>query len=72
MDIIYKKDTLYVYLDEEVDEQGMSALEDKVDGIMSTYNIENLVIDTHRTNQAHLRRFESSYNSRHRSRVVIK
>ena len=71
MDIIYKKDTLYVYLDEKVDQEVVDTLESRVDNIMDTYNIENLVINT-RSRSRHLHEFETKYNSRHQSKVIIK
>lgn len=72
MDIIYKKDTLYVYLDERLNEDVMRTLESRVNNIMGTYNIENLVINTKEKSTEHLHEFESKYNSKHRSKVIIK
>lgn len=75
MDIIYRKDTLYVYLKEEIDEEKIRTLESRVDNIMGTYNIENLVISTNENIEeadVHLHEFESKFNSRHRKKVIIK
>ena len=75
MDIIYRKDTLYVYLREIPDEDIIKTLESRVDNIMGTYNIENLVISTGEQSDesdVHLHEFESKFNSRHRKKVIIK
>lgn len=72
MDIIYKKDTLYVYIDEAINEELVDTLESRVDHIMGTYNIENLVINAKDRNSLHFHEFETKYNSRHKSKVVIK
>ncbi len=72
MDIIYKKDTLYVYLDDSDDSEAVGTLEDKVDHIMSTYNIDNLVINTKDDSREDIQEFESKFNSKHRSKVIIK
>ena len=75
MDIIYRKDTLYVYLRELPNEKNIETLESIVDNIMGTYNIENLVIATDESNEesdVHLNKFESKFNSRHRKKVIVK
>ncbi len=75
MDIIYRKDTLYVYLKEIPDEEIIKTLESRVDNIMVTYNIENLVIATSEQSDEsdiHLHEFESKFNRRHRKKVIIK
>lgn len=72
MDIIYKKDTLYVYLDESLDDARMSALESRIDHIMSTYNIEHLVVKSADERSESLERFENKFNARHHSKMIIK
>jgi hypothetical protein len=72
MDIIYRKDTLYVYLDESLDSDIVRTMESRVNNIMSTYNIENLVINTNDSPDSHLLDFQTKYNSSHKSKVVIK
>lgn len=71
MNIIYRKNTLYVYLKEEIDPLLVETLEDRVNNIMGTYDIENLVIKTNGQQSAHFHEFESRYNSRHKSKVII-
>lgn len=75
MDIIYRKDTLYVYLRETPDAEMIKTLESRVDNIMGTYNIENLVIATNEPEEKidiHLHEFENKFNSRHSKKVIIK
>lgn len=75
MDIIYRKDTLYVYLKEDIDSEKMRILESRVNNIMGTYNIENLVIATDDVNDdadIHLHEFERNFNRSHRKKVIIK
>lgn len=72
MDIAYNKDTLYVYLDEDLDKEAMDSLETKIDRIMDTYEIERLVVETRKENSEHIHEFEWNYNKRHKNKVVIK
>lgn len=72
MNIFYKKDTLYVTLDELVDREVIDTVESRVNAIMSSYNIPNLVIDTNGQNTDHFKEFEQRYNHKHNSRVIIK
>lgn len=72
MDIEYRKDTLYVHLNENIDKDKIESLETKVDNIMKTYDIGNLVINTRGKGREHLHEFEWKYNSRHRTNVIIK
>lgn len=72
MDIAYNKDTLYVYLDEPIEKNDFKDLEERVDYIMSAYEIERLVIESKGEASEHLHEFEWNYNKRHRNRVVIK
>ncbi len=68
MDIEYKKQTLYVYLNEDVDVERM---QNKVENIMDTYEINNLVIHT-KGEKKHLHEFEWNYNTKHKTKVIIK
>lgn len=72
MNIIYKGDTLYVFLEENLNRRVVSTLENRVDNIMDAYNIENLVINTKNKLPRHSHRFEEKLNSRYDSKVVIK
>lgn len=72
MNIFYKKDTLYVTLDELVDREVIDTVESRVNAIMSSYNIPNLVIDTNGQNVEHFKEFEQRYNHGHSSKVIIK
>ncbi len=72
MDIIYKKGTLYVYLEEGMNARTLRNLETRVEKIMSTYGIDNLVVDTLGENQEYMELFESRFNRRHKSKVIIK
>lgn len=71
MNIIYRKNTLYVYLQEEINSHVVDTLEDRVNNIMGSYDIENLVIKTNGKHGAHFHEFESRYNSKHKSKVII-
>lgn len=71
MNIIYRKNTLYVYLQEEIDSYLVDTLEDRVNNIMGSYDIENLVIKTNGKHGGHFHEFESRYNSKHKSKVII-
>ena len=44
MNIIYRKNTLYVYIRENIDDNLISKVEDRVNNIMGIYNIDNLII----------------------------
>ena len=72
MNIIYRKNTLYVYLKENLDEALAHKIEDRVNNIMGTYNIDNLVIRTNGQNNSILSDFEIRYNNAHNSRMIIK
>lgn len=72
MNIIYRKNTLYVYMRENITESLVNQMEDRVNNIMGTYDIDNLVINTNGAGLDHFHDFESRYNSSHRSRVIIK
>ncbi len=72
MDIIYKKGTLYVYLEEDMNARILRNLETRIERIMSAYGIENLVIDTLGENHEYMELFESRFNRRHRTKVIIK
>ena len=72
MNIIYRKNTLYVYLPENIDNPLLNRMEDRINNIMGTYNIDKLEIRTTEDNHSHLRDFESRYNRTHDSSIVIK
>ena len=72
MDLVYKKDTLYVYLDEELDEDVVNSLEHRVDSIMGLYDIDNLVINSKDKNIDMFSNFEKRYNKKHKSKMIIK
>ncbi len=66
MDIEYKKDTLYVYVNEKDD---IDEMEERVENIMRTYKIDNLVIKPTSSVREHLHDFERSYNMKHRPKL---
>lgn len=72
MDLVYKKDTLYVYLDEKLDEEVVNSLEQRVNSIMSAYDIGNLVIDSKDKSLDKLINFEKRYNKKYKSKMIIK
>lgn len=72
MDIIYKKDTLYVYLEEELNFRVLCNLENQIVRIMEDYGINNLVIDTFGENREYMDFFKSRFNRRHNMKVMIK
>ncbi len=72
MNIIYRKNTLYVYMNENIDKHNLSTMEERINHIMGTYDIDNLVINTYGNDIEGLYEFENRYNSRHKSRVIIK
>ena len=72
MNLVYKKDTLYVYLDEDLNGDVVNSLEQRVNSIMSSYDIDNLVIDSKDKNITKLVDFEKRYNQKHKSKMIIK
>lgn len=72
MDIIYKKDTLYVYLDDGIDEDKMLLVEDKINSIMGTYKINNLVIKPGNLDTKLFEPFRKRYNQNHKTNMIIK
>lgn len=72
MDIIYKKDTLYVYLDDGIDEDKMFLVEDKINSIMGTYKINNLVIKPGNLDTKLFEPFRKRYNQNHKTNMIIK
>ncbi len=71
MNIVYRKDKLYVYL--ESHEEGIdSEAARRLDNIMKNYDIEDLVIEARGKSRKHLHEFEKNYNSKHKSNVIIK
>jgi hypothetical protein len=68
MDIIYRKDTLFVNLEKS---DNMDTMEKRVNSIMDVYKIENLVVNTN-GNDFYLDNFEKNYNKSHKSKVFIK
>lgn len=72
MNLVYKKDTLYVYLDEVIDDDVVNSLEQRVNSIMSSYDIDNLVINSKDKNINKFIDFEKRYNQKHKSKMIIK
>lgn len=72
MDIIYKKDTLYVYLDDEISEDMIYTVEDKINTIMGTYKISNLVIKPGNLDTKLFEPFRKRYNQNHKTNMIIK
>ena len=72
MNIIYRKNTLYVYVRENIDAPLVSKMEDRINNIMGTYNIDNLVIRTNGQNIEGLKGFEHRYNMAHSHNLIIK
>ena len=72
MNINYRRDTLYVILEENLNEESVNTVENRVDNIMDTFNIENLVINARKMSPVHFRQFEENFRSRHENKVVIK
>lgn len=70
MNIIYKKDTLYVYLKEKIDNDVIETLNDRVSYIMGTFNIDNLIINTEKKSYKHCHELENEIKTR-RSKVEI-
>ncbi len=70
MNILYKKDKLYVYLDsiDKVDE----SLAKRISDIMDYYQIEDLVIDANGLSSEHIHKFARDYNYRHKTNIIIK
>lgn len=71
MKIIYRKNTLYVYLDEDFDKNSFKRLENKIDNIMGIYNISNLVLNS-KCDEKTMKEFEVKYNSHHKSPIIIR
>ena len=46
MELVYKKNTLYVYLKELQNDASIKMMRTKVGEIMGMYNIDNLVVET--------------------------
>lgn len=72
MEIVYRKDTLYVYIDEEVTKELVEDLKRRTETIMDTYGIDNLVVDTHKNASSLLSDFAVKYNTCHRSKMILK
>ena len=72
MNIVYKRKTLYVHLEENVDELLASKIEDRVNSIMGLYAIDNLVICPMNGGTEYLRGFESRFNASHKNKMIIK
>lgn len=72
MDLVYKKDTLYVYLDEDLNDEIIYSLENRVNSIMGLYDIDNLVINSKDKNVQKFVDFEKRYNKKHKSKMIIK
>lgn len=72
MDIAYNKDTLYVYLNDEVTEELINEMQEKVEEIMRVYKIEKLIVKAEENERVHLHGFEWDYNLKHRTKVIIK
>ena len=69
---MYKKDTLYVYVDEPLTGETIRTMENRVNDIMDRYDIENLVVDSKNKSDIYLHEFEKRHNSKYRSKVIIK
>lgn len=70
MKIIYRKNTLYVYLDESFDIKLLKKLENKLVNIMKIYKISNLVLNSKCDDEA-MKEFELKYNSHHKRPIII-
>ncbi len=71
MDIIYRKDTLYVYLkqSEEVD---FKDLKRRIKRIMDIYKIDNLVIDTKDGEIEYIHELERRFCFKNKAKVLVK
>ena len=65
MNIIYRKNTLYVYIRENIDDNLISKVEDRVNNIMGIYNIDNLIIRVDGQNITNLKEFGNKYKGIH-------
>lgn len=72
MDIMYKKETLYVYLKGIISKEKIDVMEHKVNDIMDRYKICNLVIESEDKHRTKFYEFEKRHNSKYRSKVIIK
>ena len=72
MNIIYRKNTLYVYLKENIDGPLVARVEDRINNIIGSYDIDNLVIKTRGQDISALKGLESRYNANHTSHLTIR
>lgn len=72
MDIFYRKDTLYVHLYEDMDEDDVLFLEKRIEDIMERYEIEKLVVNSCEGECKHLDSFARRYNQKHRVKMILK
>lgn len=56
---------------DEIDREAVDRMEDRINNIMGSYDIDNLVIRTNGRANEHFHDFESRYNSEHKSKVII-
>lgn len=71
MNIIYRKNTLYVYLKGDENNYVIKKMEKKINNIMDTYKIENVVIKTSEDACNNLKEFKSRFNTEHKTSVII-
>lgn len=45
MELVYKKNTLYVYVSDVLNHLSLSKLEDKINSVLGIYEVNNLVIE---------------------------
>ncbi len=74
MEIYYKKDTLYVDIDELINNQFMTGLKSKVFSILNNYDIDNIVLNIINDNHKNqlFDSFISEYEENFQGRIIIK
>lgn len=72
MNIVYRKDTLYVYVVDEIDYDLIERMERQVGKILERYKIDNLVLDVKEKNNELIEQFCRRYNVKYRKKILVR
>lgn len=71
-DIIYSDDTLFIYLEGNINKKGIKKLKDKMNNIINEYQINDVVIDTKNIIENNDIFFNDLVSEYKKSEIVIK
>lgn len=71
-DIIYSNETLFIYLNDNLNKKEIKMLKNKMDNIINEYQINDVVIDTKNIGEVNDLIFTELINDYRRNEIIIK